>query len=385
MTVEHYAQAGVALAFQSTVIMLTDIGFSSSILALSGRQATDPYVIGRYVRSARHLRSFLLLLASSIFICVFPWITAEHAWGFMTKCSILVSILFAVFFQGLTIYQAPLLANRKIGLLYMPQVLSSVLRLTLSACMQMTHLLTGTMASWIGTFALTLSNVLTKLFSKHYVKEPSAPDAETNKEMLRYLSPLIPGIVFTAFQSQIQIVLITLMGTTQSIAEVAALGRLGQLFTILAAFNGVIIGPYFAALPYDSLHRRYLTILSISALLAAGLSLVSFLYPQLLLWLLGPKYQALGKEVGWVVSSASLGYLGGVAWTMHAARKWIFWWSTIVYIATMLITQAFCILLMDLSHTHSVVVFGLIATLVSLLIQLSVGAYGLSLNRQVVR
>jgi hypothetical protein len=48
--------------------------------------------------------------------------------------------------------------------------------------------------------------------------------------MLHYLSPIIPGIIFTAVQGQISVLLITLFGQTKSIAEVAALGRLGQLF-----------------------------------------------------------------------------------------------------------------------------------------------------------
>jgi O-antigen/teichoic acid export membrane protein len=61
MPVEQYAQFGVAFAFQSTVAMLADLGFTSSIIALAGERAKDPEIMGLYIRSAKHYRRILVI------------------------------------------------------------------------------------------------------------------------------------------------------------------------------------------------------------------------------------------------------------------------------------------------------------------------------------
>jgi hypothetical protein len=212
--------------------------------------------------------------------------------------------------------------------------------------------------------------------SQSYIQEPLRSQPKCNAEMLRYLSPIIPSAVFVALQGQILIGIIAVLGSTQNIAEVSALGRISQLFVILGAFNAVFVEPYIARIPLSLLSRRYLQILGVAIGIAAAITTVGFVFPRPLLWLLGQNYSGLQKEIGWVVLNGCLCYLGGVLWTMHAARRWIFWWSTIVYIVSTVLVQAVCIAKMDLSHTLSVIWFGLITALVGLGLQISVGIYG---------
>jgi len=61
-----------------------------------------------------------------------------------------------------------------------------------------------------------------------------------------------------------------------SIAEVAALGRLGQLFFILSSFNSVIIGPYIAKLAQRNLTIKYFQILGSAVIVAVVLCLIAF-------------------------------------------------------------------------------------------------------------
>ncbi len=358
MSVEHYAQFGVAFAFQSTVGMLADLGFSSSILALAGERAKDPEVLGKYVRSARHFRMILVCIVGVVFAICFPWITAAQPWSSATKLSILASILCAVVVQGWSMYQAPLLAHRQIGRLYQPQIAAGAVRLGCAGLLHVAHALTGVVVSWLGTLALAISGWWIKRHAAPFVKEPEKSDPSANREMLRYLPPLMPGVIFTAFQSQISMGIITILGTTQNIAEVAALGRLGQLFGILSAFNGVIIGPYFASLPRISLFARYFQILTLAILLAAALSVFAFVFPAPLLWLLGPKYAGLGGSVGWVILASCICYVGGVMWTIHAARKWVFWWANSIYIVVTIATQIVALQFLKMETTEGIVLFG---------------------------
>jgi O-antigen/teichoic acid export membrane protein len=376
MPVEHYAQFGVAFAFQSTVAMLADLGFSSSILALAGTRATDPEVIGRYLRSARHFRRILVGVVGLVFAVAFPLITAGQPWGFAAKAWILASILTAVVVQGWSMYQAPLLAHRMIGHLYQPQIAVGFIRLGLSALLHLAHVLTGVGASWLSTLALAVNGGWMRYSARRLVSEPPRPDPVANREMLRYLAPLMPGVVFSAFQSQIQIAIIIYFGTTQNIAEVTALGRLGQIFGILVAFNSVIVGPYIAALPATRLRGRYIIILFGSFLVAGCLSVIAFALPSPLLWLIGPRYANLGPEVGWVVLASSVSYVGGVMWTMHASRKWVFWWGTVLYITLLLAAQIGGAVWLDLSSTRGVVLFGVVTAFATLGVHIFTALYG---------
>jgi O-antigen/teichoic acid export membrane protein len=382
MSVENYAQFGVAFAFQSTVGMLADLGFSSSILALAGERARNPEVVGRYIRSARHFRCWLAVGVGCVFALAFPLIIREQQWSVFTKGAILASILVAVAAQSWTIYQAPLLAHREISAVYRPQIFGGALRLGLSGLLHVLHGLSGVAASWIGTLALGISSWWTRRLGRPLICEPEKSDPQVNREMLRYLAPLIPGVIFTAFQSQISVAIITVFGSTQNIAEVAALARLGQLFGILAAFNGIIIGPYVATMKKQQFRSRYFMILGIAAFIAVLVSVLAFLFPSPLLWILGPLYQNLGAEVGWVVLTACIGYVGGVMWTMHAARKWIFWWSTMFYILLVISAQVSGALFLDLGSTRGVILLGVFSAGAGVLVHMATCCWGFWIDRQ---
>jgi len=367
LSVEHYAQFGVAFAFQSTVGMLADLGFSASILALAGERARDPDVVGKYLRSARHYRFWLAVAVGTGFALLFPVITSKQSWDLPTKAAILASILAAVAVQAWTVYQAPLLAQRRISQVYQPQIAGGAIRLALSYLLHVCHALSGVAASWIGTLALTASGWWTKQIAKPFVREPARTDQQANEQMCSYLAPLIPGVVFTAVQSHILVLVITVFGSSQNVAEVAALGRLTQVFGLLTAFNGVIIGPYVATLPRVLLIRRYLLLLVCGVSVAALLVACAFLFPSPLLWLLGPNYQNLRGAVGWAVLIACVIYLSGLLWTMNAARRWVHGWYTALYIALTLIVQIVCALVLPLGTTMGVIFLGLATAMAGLL------------------
>tara|TARA_R110000850_G_scaffold125699_8_gene244234 strand:+ start:2276 stop:3586 length:1311 start_codon:yes stop_codon:yes gene_type:complete len=378
MSVEHYAQFGVAFAFQATLTMLSDLGFSSAILALAGERSKQPEVLGRYLKSAIRFRTLLFVIAGCSFALLFPFITAGQPWSPKSKALILGSILCSVAVQGWMMYQAPLLTHRRIASFYRPQIVSSGIRLAASWLLHLLSGLSGVAASWVSTLTLAISSRWIKSLGAPLVSKPEKCAPEANREMLRYLAPLMPGVAFSALQSQILIAIITIFGSTQSIAEVSALGRLGQLFAVLNAFNGAIIAPYFSALPGIRLHSMYFKIVAAAAVVGGTLTLLSFLFPQPLLWLLGPKYADLENAIGWMVLASCLSYLGSVMWSIHSARKWIFWWGTAVYIGLLLVTQVSSAAFLDLSSTMGVIYFGVATSMAIMVVHLCTATYGLT-------
>ena len=187
--------------------------------------------------------------------------------------------------------------------------------------MHFANVLNSWTASWSAAVASAIYGLLYRRAAVALIDLPAEADAQTKRQMLNYIAPLIPGMIFAAFQGQIAIALITLFGKTQNIAEVGALGRLGQLFTLLNTFNQVIIEPYIARVSRTSLTVRYLQVAASQVAVGAGLSTLAVWFPAPLLWIIGPRYAQLRGEVGWVAMTASVNYVCGGLWTMNSAAS----------------------------------------------------------------
>ena len=357
--------------------MLIDLGFSNSIVALVGDRGSDSEIVGKYIRSARYFRNRMFAVMLAVSCIAFPLMTQHQHWAASTKLLLFVAIVSSVFFQGWGMYAAPLLINGRVKEYYQSQVLSAAGRLVCCFVLFEAAALSAWTSAWTAAAALALTGFMYRKKSSELVREPGKSHPAFNKEMLVYLSPLIPGVVFTAFQGQISIALITVFGHSTNVAEVAALGRLGQLFLIFGAFNSVIVEPHIAQVASNRLVSRYLLIVCCALAIAIVIASFSFLFPAPFLWLLGHRYNYLGSEVGWIVSSACVSYVAGVLWVMNSARKWLFWWYTNLYIACVLLTQVFCVSTMNLSTTHSVVIVSFITSVVVLCTHIAGGTYGL--------
>jgi hypothetical protein len=62
--------------------------------------------------------------------------------------------------------------------------------------------------------------------ARPFFSMPAQRDPAVEREMRKYLAPLVAGMVFYALHGQIQVLLISLFGSSKSLAEVTALGRL---------------------------------------------------------------------------------------------------------------------------------------------------------------
>lgn len=379
---EEFAMFGVAFAFQSTVNQLTDLGFSASIVALAGERGQEPAWLGRYLRAAWHYRTRLLgftLLGAAV---AFPLLTWRQDWGAGTKLLLFGAIALAVAGQSWMMYGSALLVHRRLRDYYSPQITGAAVRLGLCAALYFTGLLSAWAVAWLGALVIGWTGWSYRRAARDCVLEPAQSDPEANREMRRYLAPFIPGAIFYALQGQITVGIISVFGSTEQLAEISAVGRLGQLFLFFNAFNAILLEPYFARLPVQLIKRRYVLIVALAAIMGLALSAFGFMFPQPLLWLLGPKYGNLQQAIGWVVVTACITYVANVMWTMHAARRWVYWWVTVTYIIVVVIAQVACAVTMDLSKTMQVIWFGAITALVILGVTIANGIYGISRAQQ---
>ncbi|MBS0659726.1 MAG: oligosaccharide flippase family protein [Verrucomicrobia bacterium] len=378
LSVTDYAQFGVVFGFQVTLSMFVDLGFSGCIIALVGGRGSDPAVLGRYVATARSLRLWSMLVVVPLAAAAFVWIGQRQGWDPSVQLLLFGLVVAGIFFEGIITYNgSTLLIHQRIGTYYRAPVEAAVGRLAACSALRLGGGL------WI--LPLCVVNVLATAWQASRFTQaarlhldPSArPDAATRREMLRYLSPLVPGLIFTAFQGQILVFLSSIFAGSQQVAELTALGRLGQIFVLLSAVNGTLISPYFAQLPAGLVGSRYLRVLAGATLLCALLAALGFLVPQPLLWLLGPTYAHLQAEIGWTLLGSVTAFLGTVMWAVNSARKWIFWWSSIFYIVMVTTGQAAFLSIWGAGTTRTLLYLSIFTNVLIMLVHLTAAWQGL--------
>lgn len=382
LSVEAYAQYSVAFSFQCSVGMLVDLGFSGAIIALVGPRIHDPKVAGRYIRSVLHSRTVLFVIATPIAAAAFYWMTGRQGWSAPARLALFSSVLFSLFFQGWTsCYSTPLAMHQRYGPLYRSQLSSGVWRLAGFSVFHALSALAAPVAAWINGAGLALQGWLYRRECLPLIEEPERADPAANRELRRYVAPLAPSMVFNALESQITIFLITWFGRSTNIAEVAALGRLNQALVILLAFNGIVISPYVARLARGRLGARYGLIMAGGVAVSGALWGFSWLFPGVLLWVVGAKYAHLRSAVPWSIAAWGVYYLSMLMQTIHGARKWVYWWHSALHCTSLIVAQIVGVLVFDLSQTVGVLKFSMLAALTNLAVQAAAGGYGFWTDR----
>jgi len=377
LAIAEYAQFSLAFSFQTTFSMLTDLGITATITALVGTRINDASVVGDYVRSGRHVRNMMLLVLSPVALISYIYIAHLHQWSFLASALLFLSIVVSVYASGMiSCFTPPLLIHRQLSSYYRISLTSVLLRGAASAAMHFLHLLNAWVAAWINTAAILINGLMTKRKALAYVALPAITKPEITRQMFHYALPALPSAIFYALQGQISIFLISIFGNTRNIAEVGALGRLGQLFLLLAGFNQMVIEPFMARQPKHRVARNFLLILSVAVAICTVICLLGFMESRWILLLLGPNYSKLQHETGWLLLSSCLSYLIGVVWYMSTARRWIFWSTSWVTIGLIVVTQAAFLTLFRVDTTMHAIWFMTASTAAQLLAVLFNSVYG---------
>ena len=377
LSVEAYAQFGLAFGFQTAVATLMDLGVAGTIIPLVGERVTDRAHVGMYVRAAKHLRDRTFWIFSPLAAIVFLWIMHSHHWAPLLQGALLVSVFVALYSGGAVSYfSAPLILFGKLRRYYLPQTVSAICRLLISVLLGVLGLLNAWVAAALGALSVTLNAWLlskqgTKLFvwtAKH--------DAAASREIVQYVLPAVPAVIFSALQMQIGLLLISIFGQTINIAQVAAVGRISQIFAVLTTFNMIIVEPRVARLSQSRVSSFYSRMIIVGIAFATIMTLSGVYLPGIYIAILGLKYEALRGLMGWVVMTACVSYVANLLWVMNRARRWLFWRGTMLEIGLTLLVDAGYVSFFGVRTTRNAILFSLASSLCALATHFYIGVYG---------
>ena len=100
LSVEHYAQFGLAFGFQTTASMSMDLGYASTIIPLVGERVNNRALVGSYLRSAKHLRDKAFVVLGPFAAIAFLLIMHKHHWSWTTQTVLVLSVLLNLHTSG---------------------------------------------------------------------------------------------------------------------------------------------------------------------------------------------------------------------------------------------------------------------------------------------
>jgi O-antigen/teichoic acid export membrane protein len=282
-----------------------------------------------------------------------------------------VSVLVTVQFQAwASYYEVPLLLNNRLVSYYSPQIGAAILRLACAFVLYYAHAISSTTMVIVNTMSIVVMGLSYRYLARVWIEVPRTLSKEHAREMIRFLTPLVPGTVYQSLQGQVSLFLITAFGHIGEVAEVAAVGRIGQLFLLLNTSNGVLVGPLFAKTPRELFMKRYVYCLGAAGAVALLVAASARLCPALYLLLLGAKYGGLTTQVQLVVYASAIGYFAGAMWSVAVARKWIFWWSGSLQIVLLSLIQVVCVAFLPLNTSEGVLEMGIFTAFGALAVQI---------------
>ncbi len=373
----EYAKFVVVFGVQGTLLILMDVNFSGTLIPLIGDRIDDRKLIADYVASLRQLSYWSFGLVGLGTLIFYPQLVKHRGWNWSVIISMILILLLSTWFLRIgSAYGTVLIILRRRSLWYRAQVVSSVGTLILLLVFWAFH--------WLGPFSAILINVSGIVYigvdyythARKLLTVVGVPSRRLERAIVGLALPNVPQAIFFALQGQVSLFLITFLGHTQGVSSVGALARLGQIFLIFKQANMLFIEPYFAKLPKAKMRRGYILALSVAAVVCVVVVQLTLWFPQLLLWVLGPQYAGLRYEVKLSIIAGAVSFFSSVMWTVHSARRFVYWWNVGLSIVLTIAVQALCIVKFDMSTVRGVLYLTLATNVTSLFINILSGAFG---------
>jgi O-antigen/teichoic acid export membrane protein len=322
---EEYALYTLVNIMIGTMTILADGGISTGIMGEGGKVWNDREKLGSVLVSGLHLRKKFamgsLLVASPIL-----FLLLRHHGASLIMSSLLLVSLIPVFLTNLsgTLLEIGPKLKQDISSLQKVQVGLNVGRLTV---------LTISLFAFPWAFVAVLSSGLPQAWANYRLRKISSnytdweqrPDPLIQKEVLLIVKRILPTAIYFCVSGQITIWLLSFFGSTISVAQVGALGRLAMILTIFNILFATLAIPRFARLGATKvlLIKRYFQLQAGLIGLSICIVGVTWIYHSRVLWILGGAYQHLETELLLNIIGYCLTLIAGLSFSLYTSRGWV--------------------------------------------------------------
>jgi|GEM_PF-6363515 O-antigen/teichoic acid export membrane protein len=369
MSKHNYAVFTMITVYSSSLIMLTDSGISSGLNALLGRYWEDQTKLVKLINSAIRLRRriFWMIVPVVSVVLVFNFWRLDIPW-YVVACVWLIILLEFQIRISFSFTKVVLQIFKKYQWLQYSDLIAVVFRITGLGVLWL--LMRQFQLDWSSAIILYAFVLLGFYWQMHVLKKKRIEITGTDKEydatyeieLHGYFKRQIPNTLFFSIHSQIMLWILSLIGSTDSIAEIGALGRIAIIFSmVLGFFQNVILPEFSRTQDVASLKKQYVKMIAAYIGMALIVFTASYVFRSQLLWLLGKKYSDAGSLLPLMVLNTLANTFAGFLYSINVSKGWMH--KAYLIIVFEIISWVILYFLLDLKRVDEVIWFGIISVL----------------------
>ncbi|WP_207429615.1 polysaccharide biosynthesis protein [Pedobacter sp. SYSU D00535] len=379
---EEYALYTLANTMLGTMTVLADGGISTGVMSQGGKVWNDRKKLGAVLATGLELRRKFAIASFAIALPILVYLLRHHHASWLTTILIVVSLIPA-FFAALSdsLLEIVPKLHQEIVPLQRNQVEVGIGRLFLSALLLFIFPWTFVAILAAGIPRIYGNIKLRKIARKFH--EDSDSNSKVRQEILTVVKKSLPMCIYYVLSGQISLWVISFFGEVNTIAELGALSRLAAVFTLVSVMANTLIVPRFSRMEdnKNKLLKLFLAILLAVGLLSAFLLLITSLFPQEILWILGDEYKNLGFELVLNVLVSCIGLLAVIGSGLIQSRGWVL--NSTYMVAMNIVTLAFGAIVFDLSTLTGVLYYNILAVSGHFIMVFLYGLYSILKSKQV--
>ena len=359
LPVQEYALYTLANTMLGTMTILADSGISTGVMAQGGKVWQDRERLGTVLATGLDLRRKFAIGSLVVSTPILFYLLLHNNATWLTSCLIVLALVPAFY---ATLSDSLLEIVPKLHQAIMPlqrnQVNVGIGRLLLTT-------LTLFVFPWAAVAIIASSipriygNVKLRKITEGFVDMEQKPDPIVKSNIFKILKRQYPESIYYCLNGQINIWLISIFGTSTSLANLGAIGRFGVVISFFAIIFSTLVYPSIAKSPEIKkiiLSKSILIIIG-SILLSILILIFTRLFSTQILWILGDNYSKLKNELFLSVLLACISLIQGVFFSMNLSRGWVI--NPIFYILLSIIITIFAVATIDLSTILGVLYFSL--------------------------
>ena len=372
LSLEEYALYTLANAFLGAIAVLGDGGISAGVLSQGGKDWQNKDRLGVILATGLQMRKNFAIFSLLLSLPVLVYLLIQNGASWLTVVLIIITLIPA-FYAELSDSLLDIVPklHQEISALQKNQLMVSLGRLLLNA---------GFVFFFPFTFIALVANGMPRIYGNLRLKKIAAPyinsqrsDVDVKKEIYKTVKRILPGAIYFCLSGQITIWILSILGNTNGLAQLGALGKFGIALSIIGTVVSILIVPRFARQKEKKafLFKYYLQVNAAVFFLLSGTTVLISFFPDQLLWILGEKYINLETELLYVLIGSGTGILCGVMVSLNMSRNWII--NPVLSISVSLLSVIAGIFLFEVSELKGVLLFNIFLAVVQVGIH---GIYG---------
>jgi O-antigen/teichoic acid export membrane protein len=326
VSIEEYALYAIYIGLVFALTSLSDSGVGSTLLAHGAKVHDNPERLAAWFRSGllfrRRIGMWLTLFGIVCLVFLFT-VNGASPWEAAAASAIMILTLEAVYRRGIwqVFFRLQLLANYAQNIL----ILAALVRLGLVALTfviptsALLYLLVATaLTYWLESWLLTRRG-------RVRLGECTDGSRAAKRAFRKAFKQMLPMNLVNVLRGQSVVFLLSVLGSTLVVSQVAALSRFSMVFAVLNAVVLELLSPRMARLGEERARilRAMATVLLIYLACSTAIILCMIPTATFILSLLGPDYYGLEHELI-VISVGSVGINLAIAWgSLNHSRLWL--------------------------------------------------------------